>query len=105
MNFDSQRNAFGATNKDSMRSPSSRKLAVPEKKWHEKPLNIKEDPDRPHEDAARVDRGFIEMSIEKKRQRVNIEAIHKAQVSHKYTRNLVRLLWIRKQSKTRTCST
>ena len=36
------------------------------------------DVNRPHEDAA-FDTEFLEMSIEKKRQRVNMEALHRAE--------------------------
>ena len=36
---------------------------------------------RPHEDSTEIDTGELEHSIEKKRARVTMEAIHRAEVS------------------------
>lgn len=68
-----------------MRNTIGKDLGDPKKakaaeKKGEQPLNLKVDPDRPQEKNG-VTQDAIEMSIEKKRARVNIDAIHKAQVS------------------------
>lgn len=56
----------------------SKKAKAQERRKTEQHLNLKLDPDRPQEDGV-VQQDVIEVSIEKKRAKVNIDAIHKAQ--------------------------